>query len=332
MSDSESDAPEAVTLSHSAQYARRREQDIQAFATAERQKKRDLNRQRDERLKQQASAKKERIRGDGKGKGKEQVRVGLDGRDEETRRLEARMARAMEDAEDEEGSGVEGGGLEEFGMDDEDGGIEEEDEDSEEDGDEEEEAESGMWSKIVGGLGEGGIHDDNKNDDDDGDEDGMDEDPPATSTKSAYLPDDLFASSLSHKPSRPAQHASKATTESRKKRKRAVRKSKDIIVGCVFDYDLQGASLTSCHSSRIVRTLPVAHKTSATTAALYTPSVGATTPPARVNKFLSRTLALNGKPRKGKGWERKPGTSPYSTSFRIRKHLTHCFVQQTLAS
>ncbi|KAI0027701.1 hypothetical protein K488DRAFT_90545 [Vararia minispora EC-137] len=278
MSDLESDAPETVTLSQSARTARRREKNLEAFTAVERQKAKDKNRKRDERLKQQAAARKEKGKGSAKGKGRGRAVKDSNSKDEETQRLEMRMARAMEEAEDEDEDGGDGDEFVGFALDRDEGDEYGMDEGDGMDGDRDEE-------EIVDEEYEV------KESDDEGDREADEDLGAAQLAKSTYLPEDLFAPALSQKTSHSSNSASSPSAQPRKKQRRAVRKSKDILVG-----------------DRIVRTLATTstHRTSATTAVSFTPSAGATTPHARINRFLNRTLALKGREHKGQRWERKP--------------------------
>ncbi|KAI0051552.1 hypothetical protein FA95DRAFT_1602576 [Auriscalpium vulgare] len=271
-SDSESDAPEAITLSQSATSARGRERAIQTFRAAEQHKTKERNRKRDQRLKEQAKGKKaDAVPGKGKGKrvaADEDLDEQDDGQDEETQRLLARMARAMDEAEGESDSELDSGEEDEFA------GLGDLNDGSEDDGDGIGEHEPGSED----GHSEDGHSEDVSEDDE----------PPAPAAlqaprpKDKYLPDHLFEAALS-KNTTSKTKADPSPTMPSKKRKRAQNKSKDIVLG-----------------SRTIRTLPPVHTTA------VTPAPGTTTRPARVKRFLSRALNVSGKQKpKAHAWERR---------------------------
>ncbi|VDB92387.1 unnamed protein product [Peniophora sp. CBMAI 1063] len=276
MSDSDSDAPEAITLSQSARVARGREQALHDFAATEKRKAKEHNRVRDERLKAQAAGKKERKRPAAKRRKVEDTREGAgdSDQDDETRRLQARMERAMAEASDE---------------DDGDSGEEDEFVDlAEDDSEEDDFGEEGSPEE-----GDADDLDDASSGDEDDASDDADDNLESTPSRN-YLPDHIFAAAAAALPKGPQRSkpalSSESTLQTRKKRKRSARKTKDIVVG-----------------SHAVRTLPAVHRTSAKTSLSYTPAIGATTAPARINRFVSKSLALKGqKKRASQGWERKP--------------------------
>ncbi|KZV76729.1 hypothetical protein PENSPDRAFT_730800 [Peniophora sp. CONT] len=276
MSDSESDAPEAITLSQSARAARGREQAMQELALTERREAKERNRARDERLKSQVAGKREKKRPAAKRRKVEDLDEdeAEGSEDDETRRLQARMERAMAEAGSEDDS--------EEGEEDEFMGI---DEDALEVPDD------------FGGQGsseEDGADDMEEDMDSDEDEELGEEGSNSGPTKSGnYLPDHVFAAAAAALPKGPKRSAlvsSEADPKPQRKRKRAAKRAKDIVIG-----------------PHAVRTLPSVHRTSAKTSVSYTPAPGATTAPARINRFLSKSLALKGqRKRTGQGWERKP--------------------------
>jgi len=234
-SESDADAPAVLSLADTAQSARRTDHTLQATFEAARATTRARNRLRDERLKAQAAARGLGRGGEGysrtqKGKGRKEEGEEGAGSEEESQRLRARMARAMEEADLES---------------------------NEDSGDEE----------FVGARlamdGEGGSEEDesagesaNRDEDDDEDEDTLMG--TALDPHSKYLPDEFFtaaATSLSSKPSSlPKRLAlSKKVQQAKKNRRR----TKDIIVGCVwhffnsfpFNLYLHSYSVTTCRGT-----------------------------------------------------------------------------------
>ncbi|EIM84045.1 uncharacterized protein STEHIDRAFT_113252 [Stereum hirsutum FP-91666 SS1] len=281
MSDSESDAPQAVSLSQSKKTARKQDKEVESFRAGEKKKEKERNRQRDLWLKEQASSKTidadetiESKEGKKDKTGKRKKGNEAIEEDEEQKRLEARMARAMEEAGGEDDEEMD------IGMDDGEEGDEDSDEDEDEDEDMEELDDDDERE------------DEDEEDGDEGEDDMEDDDDDASDPRSKYLPDHIFTAAFSKPlkppstttPSKPpAPKASKAS----KKRKRVQSLSKDIVLG-----------------SRTIRTLPP--PSSHTHADIHTP--GTLAPPPRINKFLSRTLSLKGtsaNKKKTQGWERR---------------------------
>jgi hypothetical protein len=210
MSDSESEAPETLNLAQTAQSARGREREIRHFAAAERQKTKERNRLRDERLKKQASVKKAK-----KSSSKNTARA--EDPDEETRRLEARMKRAMDEADDEDEDSEDGdydtGKMDFAGSE----GME----DSDDDGDDSDEGAEDYDMDVEGGDVSSDMKDEAEEEDDG---DGI------SALKSGYLPDHLFASAFSKTPApRSKEKSSKPVKKT--KHKRASRKNKDMVIG-----------------------------------------------------------------------------------------------------
>ncbi|KAI0266454.1 hypothetical protein BC834DRAFT_843066 [Gloeopeniophorella convolvens] len=283
-SGSDSDAPEAVTLSNSASAAKGRDRALKEFHTAEKQKARERNRRRDERLKAQAEGRRRTpaTMGQSKLDAEDHEEEDNEGGSDEDARLHARMARAMGDAEwgsDESGAESEGewGGVGGPGEERLRGVSADEDEDEDVGMSEDEEysgAEDGTDEDMGGKEGS----------ESDEDEDDATLEP----LSSKYLPDHLFTAALS-KP-RPAEtkRTSQATPQARpvRKRRRVHPRAKDVVLG-----------------SRTVRTL------SPSSAGAPTPASGTTAPPARVNKFLANALALKSVTKKNSKvpprWERR---------------------------
>ncbi|KAH9923818.1 uncharacterized protein B0H18DRAFT_1013523 [Fomitopsis serialis] len=290
-SESEDDAPETFSFNTSKVAAKDAEHALQRYQTAEKQKLKKLNRERDRLRKEQAQAKAAATAGSGKGKGKGASEESdsedeLEGRPKSG--LEARMERAMQEAEQESneddeaeeawgGLGSEDASNRTHRAGDRDGTS---DDSSDEDSD-----------------ATGDVHSSNasQSDSSDSEEDPDLEEAPAPRKKApttpTYLPDHLFKAAFSTSASSSKRRLDTADepSESRprkKQRKRTKRSGKgtDVVVG-----------------SRTIRTL------APTSSAVPTPTPRAMMPPPRVNKFLSRSLNLKGKPEpaRAKGWERR---------------------------
>ena len=231
-SHSDDDTPEAVSFGSSKKVAKGERHAVEQFHAAQKQKRKEKNRATDQALKQRAAQAKVKDTADGVGQDAARRRRKAESLAEEEsegedfgdsapggpsrRELEERMARAMMEAEDEEDD-EDGSGLsdEDVAMEAEDG-DEEDGDNYPEDDDEDEEMDSG----------------------EDEDEDEVEEDdllePPRQ--KQNYLPDYLFKSALSSS-SRPSKIVfndsmpSPSTSSQQRKRKRAKRPSKDIVVG-----------------------------------------------------------------------------------------------------
>ncbi|TFY70869.1 hypothetical protein EVG20_g2131 [Dentipellis fragilis] len=255
-SESDSGTPEAIGLSQSARAARGAARELEAFRAEQRQRIKEKNRARDARLKEHAAEKSL------KGKGKDMGAEGAEdeeGEDGERERLEARMARAMGEAEGESGGDSdEAEGLEDVEMEEDEEGTGESEEDDED---------AEMGEEFSGSE----------------DDEDLEDERDVLDPKSKYLPDHLFTAALSN-----SRTSTKRTTNARtadadsrpiKKRKRATKKSKDILIG-----------------SRVIRALPSAGKVVEGTGA----------PSRRAARFTSKALALKGPQKTAKGWERRP--------------------------
>jgi hypothetical protein len=207
-SDSD-DAPEAFTLAESKKSAKRKSEEIEKAHAAINRQSKLKNQERDRVLKEQAKRRKEKGNAEGDGRGRVDA-------------LEARMERAMKEAQGEESvvadseeehhDGFLDDGIEGELASDMDPDVQAEDEDME--------------------FGEDG------SDEEDEDEE---EDPETKSTK--HLPDHLFEAAFA------SQHAqleetSKSTTKSSSlkpkppKKKKRKTQSKDIVLGCVSFHNL----------------------------------------------------------------------------------------------
>jgi len=260
-------APESVSIAQLKQDIRKKDDSLEKIRAAARERKRVLNRERDRRLKEQAENRNKRQR---------RADVG----DQE---LEARMTRAMEEADGEVDEGDEDSGDDDGGDNGYDGeeflGI---NEDSESDEDANEDSGDSEHSKSDEGM-----------DSDDEPEELVSHDEgrgehtiqPKQKRHPNHLPDHLFTSASS-------SHATQSTKFSAKRKvshegqERRIRKRprgnnspKDVVVG-----------------SRIIRTL----------ASDQGPSGAGTLPSSKVRKFVDRALAFKGGNAKTRGWERRP--------------------------
>ncbi|KAI3603777.1 hypothetical protein WG66_006669 [Moniliophthora roreri] len=212
-SSDEDDAPEIFTLSQSKKDIKKHDDAIRELETAEREKKRAKNRERDRKLKEQAANSQKRRRKD-------------EEEDEEVNSAEARMLRAMEQAKDEEDEDSE----EEMGMDSrggedesEEDEIEEDEEDSEED-DEDDEAQDEQMAdaddESSDGSEFGGIE--------------LDEPPLTSTTKAKHLPDHIFTLAAAAAPVKklpqPKPKEVKPQKQS-KRRKRSGKGPKEVVIG-----------------------------------------------------------------------------------------------------
>ncbi|KAI0697937.1 hypothetical protein C8T65DRAFT_742988 [Cerioporus squamosus] len=297
LESSDDEAPESVSFVNSKKAAKGEREAVQQFHASEKQKRKEKNRVVDRTLKERSTK--------GKGKARDAVdALSVPGRDASSeeeedagsdedggpsrRDLEARMARAMmeageEDEEDlEEASAFEGFSEEEDvemeGGEDGDGEdvSDAEDEEDEENG----EAEEDEDDEMASGSEEG----------DDGDDE---VDLPAkqhSSSKRNYLPDHLFKSALSRAPAKSSKIVFDDTSRpslppsKQQKRKRRKQSSKDILLG-----------------SRTIRTLP---KANAVTSSVVAKGLSR---PRQAEKFRRDSLNLKGNPMKSKlkGWTRK---------------------------
>ncbi|PSS31099.1 hypothetical protein PHLCEN_2v2355 [Hermanssonia centrifuga] len=278
-SPSDDETPESFSFSTSKKTAEGEAKALQKHHADEKQKLKDNRRQRDRVLKERkAQAVKDReIRKETKGKGKAVEGEEQSGGPRSSDELEARMERAMREAQEEsdEDGILEGSDEEELAS---GSGLSEEDEEDSDDDDEVE--------MQAGSEGES----------EEEDEDSASLKPPSKKQKLLqnpdYLPEHLFASAFSQNAA--AASASSAKSEGKKKRaasalpkkrRRVKQTAKDIVVG-----------------SRTIRTLP----SSNTQTAAAAPRTLA--PPAKVTKFIGRSLNLRGDDKfaKVKGWERRP--------------------------
>ncbi|KAJ2914093.1 hypothetical protein MD484_g6313, partial [Candolleomyces efflorescens] len=236
------DAPETVTLTQSKQHVQQRESNLRQAQLNAKEKQKEKNRELDKKLKERAEVNrnaKEKGKGKGKEKGKrtegkagkekkvavEEVEDFLDegfGEDvgsgsedgdlgDIDPELEARMLKAMRDAEGEEG--LDGSGSDDSDDDDDEGGEDGEELDSE-DGDDDD---------VVFGEDDG-EEDSDEDDDDDDDE----KEPP----KSTHLPDELFKTAFQQsQPPVPPKSKSKSTAVQPSRKRRRTKEQKEFSVG-----------------------------------------------------------------------------------------------------
>ncbi|KAL0953685.1 hypothetical protein HGRIS_004881 [Hohenbuehelia grisea] len=253
-SESDNDAPEAISLTSSKQTARKESAALTAAQAAARQRTKEKNRARDRKLKERA--------------------------------LETRLAR---DAVEEDGSARKRRKIEAHGADgvDSEGGEDSEDDgsasgrsESDEDGEEEfhgfgdapaaEQDASSDEDAQAGSDYAGSVHlyEPSSNDDDGSAEEPENDLPNSSLISSAHhLPDHLFASAFASKPSPRSQSAS-TSAKKPAKRPRSGSKPKDIVVG-----------------SRVVRSLSNSYSA---------PSGAGTVPSRKVREFADRSLGLQG--------------------------------------
>lgn len=322
-SDGEDSAPEVLTLSSTKKSSKRRSEAVHAFELAQKSKRKRENRERDAALKEAKEVreeerravavegeeggeegeerrkrrKKKKVISGSTAKGEKEIssKVPRTGEAEVTN-AEERMERAMREAAEEEDSDVDSviSGVEDR---------------------------SDEWHGFGGEIEEVGI---------------------GVSATIKHLPDHLFsaAAAAQVQPSSTSISGSTSALPKPKPHNKKPKKSKakELLVGCV--HFISGSlsffslallmliliicstpqhwyiSLPSIPSSRAIRTLPLAHPDSLT--------ASLTLPPARINKFLKRTLQLKRsssdritEPQKktslGKSWERRPGT--YRSAF-----------------
>jgi hypothetical protein len=307
--DSESGSPEIVSLSSSASAARGHRRALRNFHAAEKQKAREKNKWRDERLKAQADRRRRVTatkRGGMHDVGDHEVEPDTDnnvsGRDD----LHQLGNPEEETEEDTSGSdsGAEWGGInieieESFRV------MAEEPEDVEMLKGEE----SANVTRSVGldrGEGKGG--NDNSN--------------ALQLPSSKYLPDHVFLSALSKPKARNDVRPSRATPQTRPpgKRQDVHARAKDVVVGWVPISHLNTGFLFFLFyesdpllSTRTVRTL------SSSPATAHLPLPRTTLPPPRVKKFLENALALHGTSKRvsklSPRWERRPRTLNISCGY-----------------
>jgi hypothetical protein len=205
-SGSDSDAPEAVNTVQAKKGAKGRDDELKRFEAGERERRRELNRKRDEVLKARAAGavgpKHTRRAEGGGGKGLDEEQEEGEGRSAAV--LEARMQRAMAAAE-------------------------EEDDDSENDMDDMGDEDAGMEDDLM--------------DDEDDEEEDLKEELDLGGPSASHLPDHLFAAldrlpppSASASASRMAKGEVASAPQSSRKRRRS--RPKDIVLGYVFDHVL----------------------------------------------------------------------------------------------
>ncbi|KAI0077490.1 hypothetical protein K474DRAFT_1690821 [Panus rudis PR-1116 ss-1] len=279
-SSSDDEAPEAFSFDSQKKAVKGHDEAIQKYTAELKRKEKEKNRARDRVLKeraQQAGGKKKKSK---KSPDFVQGSSGSDGESEDDEEgvrpkddLEARMERAMREAEEESDADD----PEAMDNDEEFGGFgaDPEGESGSEENDSEEGSHSGM--------------DEDEDEDEDENEEYMSEEEqerprPKSSKKANYLPDHLFQSAFAQ-----AQKTSSTLTKRKastkkeeatlKKRKRPRKTNKDIVVG-----------------SRTIRTIP------------KTPTPLGLKAPAGAKKFLAQNLNLKGQAgkTKAKGWERRP--------------------------
>lgn len=225
---SDDEAPEAFSFTSSKKSVQSEAQALQQFHAEEKQKLKEKRRQRDRTLKERKAEAK------GKGKGKSATAVVEDESEEDeaegrkaggsTDELEARMERAMREAQAESGEDGEGGDFDMEDVDEESEGSESEHESGEEDQDAQ-------------------MNSDSENEEEENQ--AIPAKPKRPSAKESqstqnkdYLPEHLFASAFSHLPTQTdsqTKHKSKkrAASPPTKKRKRVKKASKDVVVGYV---------------------------------------------------------------------------------------------------
>ncbi|KAI0828493.1 hypothetical protein BC628DRAFT_1362897 [Trametes gibbosa] len=303
-SSSEYDAPETFSFGSSKKAAKGEEEAVRQFQAAEQRKQKERNRAIDRKLKARAAEGKGKAKAKnedastthwakatrGKGVAEDFSQDDADeGEDDGLGRsaLEERMARAMREADEEdsdedgEGSAFEGFAAHDADMEgvadnDETEDVSAENDESEEDDSEDEDEDEDMASQSEGDEEE-------------------DEDLQPSSSKSAfqkrnYLPEHLFKTALSAVQNTKIKFDDESSLPSRtrasppRKRRRAKRSNKDIILG-----------------SRTIRTLSTPSHAISPAAAKGLP------PPRRVSKFLKHSLNLKGDARqaKTKGWTRQ---------------------------
>lgn len=276
-SDSDSEGPETFTLSQTKGAAQKRNAALRELEAAEKRKKKVKNQERDRKLKKQAEASKKR-----------KVEAEESDDDEESEAdaendAEARMLRAMRQADEEVSD--------------------------EEEGDESGEGEEGEEGMLEDG------NDVEMDEDEEELEESSDEDmeTTASSSKPNHLPDHLFASAFSSKPTQKPSSSSisKSSQKSKKtRRKRTGNFPRDLIIGSVSIYQACFSNCSNRHiSSRAVRTLPQIDKAPRATAAML--------PSAKVQKFLDRSLSVRGNKSATRGWERRAGVCAIYCCFPV---------------
>lgn len=224
-SGSDDEAPEALTFNSTKKRARQAEDDLRAFQSEEKRKKKEKNRVRDKNLKERAALSVTKSKGKGKQTQKDEDEVesddveGDDGRPKDD--LEARMERAMREAQEESGSDLEGEEAEEAVNLDEGSGSGEEHSSEDESEDEHEEVVQRPNSKTTRGSK-------------------VEKTTPKRIPKTPnYLPDHLFASAFADSSSSPPKSTSKRKQANedelppKPKKRRTKKPSRDVVVGSV---------------------------------------------------------------------------------------------------
>ncbi|KAI0339193.1 hypothetical protein BDW22DRAFT_607127 [Trametopsis cervina] len=297
---SDDEAPEAFSFSSAKKGAKGESRAVSAFHAEEKKKQKEQRRERDRTLKER---KAKEVGKDGKGKREDKA----GNEDEEKTELEMRMERAMkeaqEEADEDEGSGSEDGDVDVDAMEDDDGlesGSEDEDEDAEMDSgsdsseseDEEQAATYSSKSRLSSRAA------------------------PQPPRKLDYLPEHLFSAAFSDAQPSGSRTGSQSKSKTKKtderpqvsqqkKRRRAKRSEKDIVVGYVGPYHHAGVCYScTIYRGRTIRTLPSATQPSST------PSLPtALAPPVPTKRFLNRMLNVRGDDANAKlrGWQRRAG-------------------------
>ncbi|KAL5521168.1 hypothetical protein ACEPAG_9090 [Sanghuangporus baumii] len=273
ISDNEDIAPEIVTLSDSKRHAKRLNEVQQTAESDVKRRRKERNRRRDENLKRRA----QETRGDDKKRNERRLQREKtnENEDEETRVLEARMQRAMQEAVAEEGDEKESWGDFKDQEDIEVGVATGSDSDSSDHPSEE----NGLASdESMCGV----------------EEEGMGEGPsdaePSNDPELDYLPDHLFSEALSKKAATQSKKDSSLNeqslkTKSNQKRKPAKkRKTKEVVLG-----------------SKTIRTIsPNFSRVSL--------AASGTLPPGKIKRFYESHLNLrsnHASSKRGSSWDRK---------------------------
>ncbi|KAJ3567304.1 hypothetical protein NP233_g6452 [Leucocoprinus birnbaumii] len=284
-SDSDSDAPETISLSQSKKNAQKRNAELHKAEALAKEQTKLKNRQRDQKLKERAAKHK------GTGKGKEAAGRADEGsgdpEDSIPGDLEARMLRAMEDAEGEDSLDEDGEDEHEFadfherpsfdGIEMDDAAVSSDVNGSDELVDEDDEV---MEFQEEDSEGE---EDEEMSSEEDSGQFNNTKSPPPNSS-SNYLPDELFKAAFSQpsqpKPSQPLSKRAATSSKNAQGKRKHRSTPKDILVG-----------------SRSIRTLPATARPVSSRSAV---------PSSKINKFIDRTLSLKGqRSGAGKSWERR---------------------------
>ncbi|KAL5483431.1 hypothetical protein ACEPAI_8662 [Sanghuangporus weigelae] len=273
ISDNEDIAPETITLSDSKKHAKRLNKVQQTAESDAKRQRKERNRRRDENLKRRA----QETRGDDKRRNERRLQREKtnENEDEETRNLEARMQRAMQEADVEEDDEKESWGDFEDQEDIEVGVGTGSDSDSSDHPSEENELSSdeSIYDVEEEGMGEG-----------------PSDAEPSNDPELDYLPDHLFSEALSKKATTRSKKDSSLDeqslkTKSNQERKLTKkRKTKDIVLG-----------------SKTIRTIsPKSTRVSL--------AASGTLPPGKVKRFYESHLNLrsnHASSKRGSSWDRK---------------------------